>query len=59
MMVLDLKNWKENIFIKQNLLDIHYLDDSLLNNCLHIENYISDEKKQEEEVTDDDSMFFF
>jgi len=34
----DLKYWRNNIFVNQETLDIHYLDASLLSSCLQIEN---------------------
>lgn len=33
----DLKYWRNNIFVKQEAQDIHYLDASLLSSCLQIE----------------------
>jgi len=35
--VYDLSSWRENIFINQSAIDIHYLDASLLSSCLQLE----------------------
>lgn len=44
----DLQNWRNNIFIKQEANDIHYLDSSLLSSCLQIEGIFSSEAVEEE-----------
>ncbi len=33
----DLSSWYYNIFVQQNVVDIHYLDSSLLSSCLQME----------------------
>lgn len=45
----DLSNWRKTIFIEQNAKDIHYLDSSLLNSCLQIENILEDRQIDNEE----------
>ncbi len=56
----DLSNWKRYIFIEPNAPDIHYLDASLLENCVTIEKFISSDTEEEslEEGDDDDLEFF-
>jgi two-component system chemotaxis response regulator CheY len=51
----DLSLWRENIFIKQEANDIHYLDSSLLSSCLQIEAIFEKEKIEEDE--DDFELF--
>ncbi len=51
----DLSQWRENIFIKQDANDIHYLDSSLLSSCLQIEAIFEKEKFEEDE--DDFELF--
>jgi two-component system chemotaxis response regulator CheY len=51
----DLSQWRENIFIKQEANDIHYLDSSLLSSCLQIEAIFEKEKIEEDE--DDFELF--
>ncbi|WP_373073728.1 hypothetical protein [Sulfurimonas sp.] len=51
----DLSSWRENIFIKQEANDIHYLDSSLLSSCLQIEAIFEKEKIEEDE--DDFELF--
>jgi two-component system chemotaxis response regulator CheY len=51
----DLSTWRENIFIKQEANDIHYLDSSLLSSCLQIEAIFEKEKIEEDE--DDFELF--
>ena len=50
----DLTSWREQIFIKQEALNIHYLDASLLSSCMQIE-ALFDEKSIDE---GDDLEFF-
>ncbi len=54
-LVHDLAAWRENIFIKQEANDIHYLDSSLLSSCLQIESIFT--KKEIEEEEDDFELF--
>lgn len=51
----DLESWRDNIFIKQEANDIHYLDSSLLSSCLQIEAIFEEEKIEEDE--DDFELF--
>ena len=51
----DLSNWREIIFIKQEAIDIHYLDSSLLSSCLQLETIFEDNK----EVDEGDDLEFF
>lgn len=51
----DLSTWRENIFIKQEANDIHYLDSSLLSSCLQIQTIF--EKKEIVEDDDDFELF--
>lgn len=44
----DLSYWRKSIFVEQNAKDIHYLDSSLLNSCLQIENLINQESESDE-----------
>lgn len=53
----DLVSWRNNIFIEQNALDIHYLDSSLFSCCLQIELALSDEVKQVETSDEDFELF--
>lgn len=39
----DLSSWRLTIFIEQNSVDIHYMDDSLLNACLQMEALLEEE----------------
>ncbi|MEA3522808.1 MAG: response regulator [Campylobacterota bacterium] len=54
-LVHDISLWRENIFIKQEANDVHYLDSSLLSSCLQIEAIFADKKIEEEE--DDFELF--
>ena len=54
-LINDLSSWRENIFIKQDANDIHYLDSSLLSSCLQIEAVFEKEKIEED---DDDFELF-
>ena len=45
----DLQNWRNNIFIKQEANDIHYLDSSLLSSCLQLEAIFNTEAVEEDE----------
>lgn len=54
-LLADLRDWRENIFIKQDANDIHYLDSSLLSSCLQIESIFSSESVED---SDDDLEFF-
>lgn len=51
----DLSSWRDNIFVKQEANDIHYLDSSLLSSCLQIEAVFQKEKIEEAE--DDFELF--
>ncbi len=55
-MLDDLKDWRENIFVKQEANDIHYLDSSLLSSCLQIETIFNKDAVVEE---DDGDLEFF
>ena len=48
-MLDDLKDWRENIFVKQEANDIHYLDSSLLSSCLQIETIFNKDASEEDE----------
>jgi two-component system chemotaxis response regulator CheY len=50
----DLSSWRDNVFVKEEALDIHYLDSSLLSSCMQLES-IFDEK----EMDDGDDLEFF
>ena len=51
----DLSTWREIIFIKQEAIDIHYLDASLLSSCLQLEAIFEENK----EVDEGDDLEFF
>ena len=51
----DLSSWREIIFIKQEAIDIHYLDASLLSSCLQLEAIFEENK----EVDEGDDLEFF
>lgn len=53
--VSDLASWRENIFIKQSAIDIHYLDASLLSSCMQLESIF----EPESESNDDNEIEFF
>lgn len=46
----DLTNWRISLFVEQNVIDIHYLDASLLSSCLQIEAELGGEVLEEEEL---------
>ena len=48
-LVDDLSEWKKYIFIEANAPDIHYLDASLLDNCMTIREFITSSKQSEDE----------
>ncbi len=50
----DLSSWRETIFIKQEAIDIHYLDASLLSSCLQLEAIF-----ENKEVDEGDNLEFF
>lgn len=50
----DLESWRDLIFIKQEAIDIHYLDASLLSSCLQIEAIF-----EETSVDEGDDLEFF
>jgi len=50
----DLESWRDIIFIKQEAIDIHYLDASLLSSCLQIEAIF-----EAKEVDEGDDLEFF
>lgn len=54
-MVSDLAAWRENIFIKQSAIDIHYLDDSLLSSCMQLEMIF----EPESDTNNDNEIEFF
>lgn len=58
-LVNDLKSWKQYIFIEPNTPDIHYMDDSLVENCLTIETFISSKQGEENDTEDEDDLEFF
>lgn len=45
----DISMWRDNVFIKREANDIHYLDASLLSSCLHIESTFTEQPLEEEE----------
>jgi CheY-like chemotaxis protein len=45
----DLKSWRESLFVKQEAIDIHYLDSSLLSSCLQIEEIFKETDDTEDE----------
>ena len=51
----DLSTWRDNIFVKQEANDIHYLDSSLLSSALQIETIFANKEVEE----DDDSFELF
>jgi two-component system, OmpR family, alkaline phosphatase synthesis response regulator PhoP len=36
----DLKNWKDNVFVTKDAVDVFYINASLLNSCIQLEDYI-------------------
>lgn len=53
----DLANWRETIFVKQETNDIHYLDSSLFSSCLQVETIMTDADIEQND--DDDDIEFF
>ncbi len=53
----DLVNWRETIFVKQETNDIHYLDSSLFSSCLQVETIMTDAAIEQND--DDDDIEFF
>ena len=56
----DLSSWREHIFVMADTQDIHYLDASLLDNCLEIEKLINPgtDSSTDDDEDDDDLEFF-
>jgi len=52
----DMRSWRENVFINQSAIDIHYLDSSLLSVILQIELLFSPD---EDEIDDDTELELF
>ena len=50
----DLSSWRKTIFVRQDTIDIHYLDASLLSSCLQIEAFFEDK-----EIEEGDDLEFF
>ncbi len=50
----DLESWRDSVFTKQDAVDIHYLDASLLSSCLQIEAIF---EKKESDVGDELEFF--
>ncbi len=56
----DLVEWKKNIFITKEAVDIHYLDDSLLSSCAQLEALINQSSSRESiEDSEDDELELF
>ncbi len=56
----DLNSWKNYIFVTAKTPDIHYLDASLLENCLEIENFILSDSGDDENMDEEnDDLEFF
>ena len=55
----DLQQWKQHVFVEQNTPDIHYMDDSLLENCSAIEVFINAKQEEDNETEDEDDLEFF
>ena len=53
----DLVNWRNTIFVDQETNDIHYLDSSLFSSCLQVETIMT-EAAIEQNDDDDDIEFF-
>lgn len=53
----DLVNWRNTIFINQETNDIHYLDSSLFSSCLQVETIMTDAAIEQNDE-DDDIEFF-
>ncbi|MBL0708489.1 MAG: response regulator [Sulfurimonas sp.] len=51
----DLASWREMVFVKQEAIDIHYLDASLLSSCLQLEAIF----EENTEVDEGDDLEFF
>ena len=54
--ISDMRSWRENVFINQSAIDIHYLDSSLLSVILQIELLFSSD---EDEIDDDTELELF
>jgi len=52
LLIADLDNWYETIFVNQNVDHIHYLDSSLLSSCIQIQSQISNTNSEEEDDND-------
>jgi len=52
LLISDLDNWYETIFINQNVDHIHYLDSSLLSSCIQMQSQISNTNAEEEDDND-------
>jgi len=52
LLINDLENWYETIFINQNVEHIHYLDSSLLSSCIQIEAQITNKASEAEDDND-------
>jgi two-component system chemotaxis response regulator CheY len=48
----DLIDWRENIFEKQETMDIHYLDSSLFSSCMQIESMLTNKIADDNEESD-------
>jgi len=52
LLMADLDNWYETIFVNQNVDHIHYLDSSLLSSCIQIQSQINNTNAEEEDDND-------
>jgi len=52
----DVSEWKNHIFIAQDALDIHYIDDSMISNCISIASMINPVATLDD---DEDDLEFF
>jgi len=55
----DLNSWKNYIFVTAKTPDIHYLDASLLENCLEIEKFILSDSSDEENIDEENNDLEF
>ncbi|MFT5661889.1 MAG: CheY-like chemotaxis protein [Sulfurimonas sp.] len=56
LLIDDMSQWRNNIFIKQEANDVHYLDSSLLSSCLQLQSIF--EKKEVVQDDEDDFELF-